>query len=156
MAYRIEIKGIEAIERKLGVNLGSALLPAFKAVGEEVRQYIAKYPGPVKHPIQWVSDRQRRAYFAQRHEQGLSPGYTRQSDPMSQRLGPSWAVQASPMRVVVGTRVGYAPYVQAEEIQQPMHTATGWRTDKDAVEDIERSGKIERIFEKLIRFLFGG
>ena len=156
MAYRIEVKGIEEIQRKLGVNLGSSLMPAFRGVGEEVRKEVAQYPGPVSHPIQWASDKQRRAYFAQRHDKGLSPGYTRQSDPMSQRLGPSWAVEASPMRVVVGTRVGYAPYVQADEMQQPMHKATGWRTDKQAVEIVEKSGKIQQIFDRAIRFLFGG
>ena len=156
MSYRIEVKGLDEVERKLSVNLGQALEPAFRAVGEEVRAEIAQYPGPVSHPIRWASERQRRFYFAMRREAGLSPGYVRQSDAMSQRLGPSWAVETSPMRAVVGTRVGYAPYVQAEEMQQPMHAATGWKTDKQAAEAVAASGKIERIFEQLIRFLFGG
>jgi hypothetical protein len=101
----------------------------------------------VRYPIQWASEKQRRWYFA--HRAGDLP-YVRNSDADSQRLGPSWAVEAQPFGVIVGTRATYAPYVQSAENQQPMHEATGWKTDEKAAEELIAGGAVPRIIETAI------
>lgn len=149
----IEVRGLEDVERKLSVPLPLVLLPAWLAVGEEVRNAIATYPGPVALPFRWASPAQRRAVMAKRRE--LGP-YVRGSDAMSQRLGPSWTVQPLGMGAVVGTPATYGPYVQSAENQQPGHQATGWKTDEQAVREVEASGVIEEIVERTLRAALGG
>ncbi len=156
MNVTIRIIGLENVQRKLSVSLGPALHTSAMAIGELIRNVIAVYPGPVSHPIRWASEKQRRWYFAMRREKGLSPGYTRQFDAMSQRLGPSWTVAPhGAWGAVVGTRVSYAPYVQEAARQQPMHAATGWVTDVSAVAQVSRSGQIKTVIERAIRGALG-
>ena len=144
----IEIRGLDALQRKLGAGAGPIIRVVVRGVAEEIRNAIAEYPGPVSYPIQWSSPAQRAAYHAKR--QGLGP-YVRQTDPFSQRLGPSWATQMDgDERAVVGTRVSYARWVQSAEQQQPMHAATGWTTDEEAVEKVEESRAAERLLESAI------
>ena len=52
---------------------------------------------------------------------------------------------------LVRTRVSYAPWVQSDEFQQPMHAATGWTTDKQATDDVQHSGAVEKVVEDLVR-----
>lgn len=65
---------------------------------------------------------------------------------MSQRLGPGWTVsRQSQATYIVGNKATYAAWVQSAKRQQPQHKATGWKTDEQAVEELQRSGDIERI-----------
>lgn len=150
-AITITITGDKAIGARLGRGLGGAARAMTWGIGELVRNAIARYPGPVHHPIRWTSMRQRFYYRRMRAERGLPMKYTRQSDPMSQRLGPSWTVARRGDNTVVGTRVGYAPWVQSAKLQQGFHKNTGWITDKEAAERVSRSGDIARIAEQAIR-----
>jgi len=142
MNANIEVKGLEKLQRKLGQGARPIIRTILLGVAEEIKGRIAEYPGPVVYPIRWASESQRRAYFAKRR--GMGP-YVRQTDSFSERLGPSWATRA-----IVGTRVSYAPWVQSAEAQQPMHAATGWKTDEEAVEEVEQSGAVERIFSQAV------
>lgn len=152
MAYTVKIEGLNRIQQRLGVPLKVVLQPAFLAAGHHLRSLIAQYPGPVKYPIRWKSAKQKRWYFANRR--GALP-YVRQTDPDSQRLGPSWAVSQDGLRVVVGTRVTYAPFVQDADRQQPFHHDTGWVTDREAVEKLIADEVIEKACRKAIRAAFG-
>jgi len=146
MNATIEIKGLDKLQRKLGRGARPVIRTILLGVAEEIKGRIAEYPGPVVYPIRWASESQRRAYFAKR--KGMGP-YVRQTDSFSERLGPSWATRMEgDDRAIVGTRVSYAPWVQSAEAQQPMHAATGWKTDEEAVEEVEQSGAIERIFSQ--------
>ena len=72
---------------------------------------------------------------------GLSLPYKRLSDPMSQKLKHSWEVRKyGNASAIVGTRVTYAPKVQSERLQHPQHEATGWITDAEAVDKVDKSG----------------
>jgi len=146
MTANIEVKGLEKLQRKLGQGAKAVIRTILLGVAEEIKGRIAEYPGPVSYPIKWASESQRRAYFAKRG--GMGP-YVRQTDSFSERLGPSWATRLEgDDRAIVGTRVSYAPWVQSAEAQQPMHAATGWKTDEEAVDEVEQSGAVERIFSK--------
>lgn len=155
----VEIKGLDEVQKMLGKLQGPemqrAAQMAGKMIGEEGKGIIATYPGPPSHPINWASVAQRKAYFAQRHKAGLPPRYTRGSDPMSQRLGASWAVKAKGWGAVLGTKVSYAPFVQSKVKQQPMHKATGWITDEETVRRLEQGGKIKKIVSDAIRKVIG-
>ena len=132
MKLEFEVNGADALIAKLGRFPG--VIPAVtRAVAESLRSILATYPGPVAKPIQWTSPKQRAWYIGERRRQGLGP-YRRQSDPWSQRLGPSWATENRGQDAAVGTRVTYAPWVQSAALQQPMHRNTGWVTDAQAIQ----------------------
>ena len=133
-------------------NLAGPLLEKFKGrvtyyVALAIKGVIQAYPGPANSPVKWPSDKARRAYFAQRREEGLPMKYTRGSDPMSQRLQNAWTVAREPTSATLGNRATYAPYVASEEYQAEQHKATGFMTDAQAVEKVDRDGTMQRIIQ---------
>ena len=143
-----EVHGADELIAKLGRFPG--VIPAVtRAVAESLRSILATYPGPVAKPIQWTSPKQRAWYIGERRRQGLGP-YRRQSDPWSQRLGPSWATENRGQDAAVGTRVTYAPWVQSAKLQQPMHAATGWVTDKQAIDQAKQERVAERVWDQVV------
>ena len=156
----------EALDRIGGVGLAQLIQRATRKIGEHTKSLLMRYPGPPSHPIKWASDKQRKWWFAARasgvqHQrtgiaraifgkktgQVLPPGYTRISDPWSQRLKDSWVVTPVHLGASVGTPVTYAGYVMSQEKQTAQHKATGWQTDADVVAEVERSGVIEAVFD---------
>jgi hypothetical protein len=151
MQFSVSVEGVEALLKQLNVPLGPVLKDITFAVGELVRSEIAVYPGAAHHPIIWASERQRRFYFAMRREAGLSPGYVRNSDPMSQRLANSWTLSHhGSTDALLDNKASYGPWVQNDLYQTAQHKATGWITDEQAVKNVERSGDVERVAEKII------
>lgn len=148
---------LEAFLAKLSpANFVKAINRAAVKIAEQIKNRLAPYPGPPSHPLKWASRKQRAWYFAMRRAAGLPDEYTRTSDPMSQKLGQSWAVQERPDGAILGSRADYADRVQSEERQTAMHAATGWTTDVKAVEEVEASGIIGRIIEAEIADLLKG
>lgn len=146
----LTIDGLDAIQRLLaglsGPGLEKTLQRAALKIALEAKRKIASYPGPSSSPVKWASEKSRRYYFAMRRKAGLDAKYTRISDPMSQKLRQSWAVEPwGDTGAVVGTRVTYAPYVVGEKDQQPQHKATGWKTEADVVNDLKSRNVVERI-----------
>jgi hypothetical protein len=147
----VEIVGLKDIARKYNVNLEPAMSAATFAIGEQLRGILAKYPGPAHSPVIWENAKQRVQYFAERRRRGLPLKYTRQSDPMSQRLGPSWATaHKGKTDATVGTKVTYARWVQSAEKQYKQHKATGWITDEIAIQRLKQSGVIPKILRDAI------
>ncbi len=150
------IEGLEHLQSILGQDWKAFLQSIALAAGELLRNALAVYPRPAHAPVIWVSERQRRWWFASRREAGLPFGYIRQSDPWSERLGPSWVVRTEgAMSAVVGTRVSYAPYVQADAAkgglrQSPQNSMTGWVTDAEAVEKVQSSGDYKQMVQDAI------
>jgi len=152
VSLHIKVEGLDALKRKLGADWTKPIQAGAVAVGQELRNVVAQYPGPSSQPVEWASEKQRRWWFASRREANLPFKYTRNSDAWSQRLGPSWAVRPEGQtNAVVGTKATYGPWVQSAEKQTAQHKATGWKTDKEAVEEVERGGKAMRIFRAIIQ-----
>ncbi len=152
----IDIEGIDGAVRLLDRSFAPAMQTITLAVGELVRDEIGTYPGPVVRPIEWASAKQRAFYFAKRREAGLNPGYTRISDPMSQRLKESWITdQIGAHDALVTSRATYAYWVQSAEGQQPFHKNTGWITDEVAVQNVEASGDIDDVVNGVLRRWLG-
>jgi hypothetical protein len=151
MQFSVSVEGIEKLLKDLDIPLKPVLKDITFAVGELVRSEIAVYPGGSHKPVIWASERQRRYYFAMRREAGLSPGYTRNSDPMSQRLANSWTLShLGSTDALLDSKASYGPWVQNEIYQTAQHAATGWITDEKAVKNVEKSGDVERVAEKII------
>jgi hypothetical protein len=147
----VQIVGLAELARKYGVNLQPALRAATWGIGEQLRGILAKYPKRHTGPVKWTSRKQQIFYYAMRRKQGLPLRYVRQSDPMSQRLGPSWTVaHKGNTDATVGTRATYAKWVQSAQFQQPMHAETGWITDEAAIEKLKRSGVIQQVVRDAI------
>ena len=95
--------------------------------------------GQSHRPVIWASEKSRRFYFAMRAG-WFASNYTRNSDAMSQRLGPGWTVRKqSQATYIVGNKATYAAWVQSAKRQQPQHKATGWKTDAQAVDELTKA-----------------
>jgi hypothetical protein len=144
-SFTVELKGFDALYKKLGQRMAPHIQALTMGIGEELRKHLARYPGKVSYPIQWASER----------KGGILP-YTRNSDMMSQRLGASWTTAArGSMDAVLGNKATYAGMVQSVEKQQPMHKKTGWITDAMAIAKVKASGVIGRLWKDTVRNLFG-
>lgn len=149
MSVEYEIKGLAKLRWLLDVPRYERAVKAItRGVAEVLKGKLAQYPGPVAKPIQWASRKQRAWYMAAR--KGMGP-YRRNSDPWSQRIGPSWTTENRGLDAAVGTRVTYAPWVQSAEKQQPMHRNTGWITDRGAIQQAEQERVAERVTERVVQ-----
>ncbi len=135
---RVDLSGIDELIDTLGALEARKYLRAvMRQAAEVVKGDMATYPPRnTNYPLQWPSERSRRAYFAIRRSRGLPNRYTRQSDPMSQRLGPSWTTRVAidGMSATVGNKATYARLVQTREGQTQMHKTTGWPTAEDVAD----------------------
>ena len=149
MNLSITIHGLDQIRAKFAQEGWDGKIKALtRGVAEDIRERMARYPGPVKYPIAWTSPKQRRAYFAKR--KGMGP-YVRQSDGWSERLGPSWTTENRGLDAVVGTIVTYAPWVQSKDRQQTMHANTGWVTDELAIQGAIDADVPRKVFEEVLK-----
>jgi hypothetical protein len=151
MQFDVHVDGVETLLKQLNVPLEPVLKDITFAVGELVQKEIAVYPGSSHSPVLWASERQRRYYFAMRYAAGLSPKYDRGTDAMSKQLLKTWKVSHhGSTDALVDNKASYGPWVQNEIYQSAQHKATGWITDEKAVKNVERSGDIETVAEKII------
>ncbi len=109
---------------------------------KQVDATFGRDPGPVKYPIEWTSEKQRRAFFA---TDGFGSGIPTKR---SNQLETSWVV-------VVGTQLrtnlitlrnpkSYAQFVYPGSRQQRFHARTGWGKDFDKYYvDLQRTEDIE-------------
>jgi hypothetical protein len=129
IVIEVELAGLEEVMGRLGA-LGTfeRLRPAAVRATARLRRPLMTYPpAPV------------------------DSSYTRTGT-----LGRSWtdAVEVSPaeIRATIGTNVGYAPYVQAEEYQAEVHRGR-WLTDVQVMESVQDA--IVEDFEQEVRRLAG-
>ena len=75
---------------------------------------------------------------------------------MSQRLGPSWTLRRTGQAMyVVGHARDVCGWVQSAAKQHPQHKATGWKTDVQAVDELQKSGDIERAGRQAVAKITG-
>lgn len=147
---KLDIKGDRELMRKMAQldgGMNRVMGTIAEGVGREVENELKRYPGPPSYPIQWASERQRRWYFAQVRAGAIDVPYRRRK---SGGLAGHWHVQRRGPQAVVGNPMDYAAYVQSKKAQQPMHKATGWTTDDEAAEKVERSGVIGKVAREVI------
>lgn len=111
-----------------------------RGIANQLLSVVAKPPGAVKRPIQWASEKQRKAYFA---SNGFGKGipYKR-----SGKLQRGWEVKYSYASnegiLTLENPASITPFVQGS-LQQPFHRNTGWpRADLEAAkfeDDLENA-----------------
>jgi hypothetical protein len=140
----------DAVAFIAGPGMQQAMRRAGRVVGLELENILKQSPGRPSYPLRWASVRQRKWYFAMRRAKGLDPKYRRISDPMSQKLEQRWVTKSTPTETIVGNPAEYGPYVQSSEFQSEMHADTGWTTDEQAYQKLERNGVVGRIVTQAI------
>lgn len=114
------------INKELQATLDDVKEPALEALREQ--------PGAVKYPIEWTSEKQRKAFFA---SDGFGAGIptTRTGD-----LAAAWEFNLEANTFVIRNRNSAAPYVYGSlaksnpgKYQQRFHVNTGWKTEVDTV-----------------------
>jgi hypothetical protein len=138
IAYKIDIEtpiaaGFEAWANLVPDTVWDVLQDTRRRFADDVLDELRYYPDKVKYPIQWKSDRQRRAFFA---SNGFGKGIPYQR---SGALGRSWEFRIN--RTPQGGQIeieNVAPYARfvvgtlrrdtraAARFQQPFHKNTGW------------------------------
>lgn len=110
------------LERAPGVmqEAGSRVI---RAHGQNFLDELKRTPGPVKYPIRWKSERQRRYVMAKLRRENNLP-YRRTG-----RLSAGWKVFSNTRgyisEIAVTNDVDYMPFVQGD-FAQPFHLDTGW------------------------------
>ena len=106
-------------------RMNSAYKRRIKRLRQQLLDELRQYPGPVKYPFKWKSDRQRRAYFA---TDGFGWGipYVR-----TNALRDSWTTRIRDQQngaiFEVENKADYARFVVGDDAQ-PGHLNTGWRS----------------------------
>jgi len=126
---------------RLSDDLMTAAREVYDDLSGELEDDLRKYPGEVKYPIEWTSERQRRAFFA---TDGFGAGipYRRTG-----ALGRSWSVAGTrdegSFTITIETSSPTARFVVGGLSQvigprttykQKFHTNTGWQTASDRVD----------------------
>jgi hypothetical protein len=137
--YRVEtetgiIDGLEEWLRFVGDDVYALNTRILNQLRPQMLQELQTYPGRVKYPIQWTSDRQRRAFFASngfgagipyRRTNALARGWNiqahRKGDGRTDIVIDNYAKYA---RFVVGTLSGNPQ--RATVPMQRFHRNTGW------------------------------
>lgn len=159
MPVSIHIDGIEAVERKLGTLAAhDALRNPMEASLALVQNRIATYPTPPSgQHVTFVSDRQRRGFFAKLRSGEITVPYRRTGT-----LGRRWTSKidesGSSLVGVVGNNTEYAPWVQSVDAignrgpQARIHQGR-WETDAQVVAALR--DRVAQIFERAIASLIG-
>jgi hypothetical protein len=98
------------------------------STAQKVLRRMYRDPGPVKRPIRWTSDRQRRAYFA---TNGFGRGIPTRRTGEIQR---AWHFELESDQIALVNDNPAASYVQGDD-QQQMHADTGYETYQEVLAD---------------------
>ena len=133
----IRIEGLPSLQ-KIIRDVGSLrpVVVGMKAGAIHLKGKIAKYPQVSRRPQPFVSNKQRRGFFAKLRSGEIEVPYRRGTSPGSERLGQSWTVKARDggLTQVVGTDTTYGQLVQDRLKQTLYHKTTGWKTTEDVTE----------------------
>jgi hypothetical protein len=133
---KIDIRGaVEAIARLNRTTQWRHLRSSIKAAALHIKGVVATYPVHNSRPQPFVSDRQRRGFFARLHSGEIQVPY-RRGGRGSQTLGRRWTTTSTDggMTGIVGNNASYARLVQDRDRQARYHKGTGWVTAQAAVD----------------------
>lgn len=143
-AIRAEIDDFEETTAKVGKRV-------IDATEQTLLASLQVEPGPVKHPVEWTSPRQMRAYYA---TNGFGRGIpTGRSGRLSQRWQVKSAIQSGRFTITVINDAPGAQFVygslnmrslaEAMRPQQQFHRNTGWITAQPVVKQFTETARKE-------------
>jgi len=148
----IRLEGYEELLRRITTLAQlKQLQAAVKAAALHVKRVIDVYPHHSPRPQPFVSDKQRRGFFAKLRKGEITVPYRR-----TDGLKHGWNVTTSNagLTATVGNSVKYGPLVQSAEKQTGYHATTGWITDREVVAN-ERQIVLDLLAQELMRAVNG-
>ena len=150
MPVELEVAGLaQALDmfQQGNARVGLALKRATTASVALLRKRLAKYPGKSSGKMEFVSDKQRRFFFAALREGKIHVPYQR-----TVTLGKRWTTEVSrrgdDLVGKVGNATVYGPFVQSVDQQAAIHRGR-WRTDEQVARLMEPN--IQALFEARIQ-----
>lgn len=132
--------GIDELRSLLRKATSAAIIPTIKAAGALVIRIISPYPvAPAKKPDRW-------------YQRGYGPKWRLKNGKvrgrkLSQNLGRKWRISSrGKYTLLVRNNATYSGYVHDIEEQAKIHQATGWKTDRDVFDALDRDKTIEDVF----------
>lgn len=154
----IKIEGLDKLTHKIDdLEKLKGVKVAMRGAAEHVKSVVSKYPPDDKahRPQPFVSDRQRRGFFARLRAGLIEVPYRRGQSPGSMDHSSRWNVQErdSGLTQVIGANTGYGPLLQDASSQTPYHKKTGWKTIQTvALEEADKVNKfIKDEIDKVLR-----
>ena len=153
MAELIRVEGLpELLKRITDLQQLRPVKLAVRTAALHVKGKVAVYPQQRRmtrasvYGSTFVSDKQRRYFFAALKRGEIEVPYRRGESPKSETLGRRWTVNITNngMRAVIGNNASYGPLVMDQDRQSVFMKAVGWRTVQEIVED-ERATVMEVI-----------
>lgn len=125
------ISGLTALAQMRGLRRGLA------GAAVHLQGKAATYPGERHAPQPFVSDAQRRGFFARLRSGEIQVPYVRGFAPTSEQLGQRWTVEERDggLTQVIGNNASYARLVQGAGRQTYYHRVTGWKTDEQIMSE---------------------
>jgi hypothetical protein len=151
----IHINGVDELIRKLdSIAKLREIGQVMRAAALHVKGKIAQYPARSSRPQPFVSDKQRRGFFAKLRSGEIEVPYRRGISPGSETLGRKWAttLENGGLTAVVGNNTSYAPLVQGPGTQTAYHAMTGWQTTEQVM-DAERETVQEMVREGIQKII---
>ena len=179
MTVHVQLTGVERLARALGGDMRPPLRSITFAVAQRVKARVAKYPptSEANRPRSSIRTGRTLGWYVR----GWGPRWWstrgkrwKDFDPprptkrdvrygsywggvrTSETLNRSWAVGRRGNGAFVGSRASYAPEVHHYADQANFHGRRGWVTDKEAVNQVIRSGEVDRIAKQAIDRVMGG
>ena len=116
----VDAKDFQQALRMLPIMMKTNLLRAGKEIGAKVLMTT----GLKKYPSATSANRPPTPYYIR----GQGTQYADRNDGRSERYGTQWNTRVQPMRVTLGNRASYAPYLTDEQRQAKVMKVIGWRT----------------------------
>lgn len=136
----IEIQGIKELRKLFKKATSAAMIPTLKAIGALAIRIISPYPNArPKKPDRW-------------YERGYGPKWRTKKGKVrgrkkSQTLGRKWRISArGKYTLLVRNNATYAGYVHDKDEQARIHQATGWKTDQDVFDALDRDRTVEDVY----------
>ena len=95
------------------------------------------------------------------YKRGYGPQWSRKDGSVggrktSEMLNRSWGIKRLRWGMQLGSRASYSPVVHHHEDQANFHKARGWVTDKQAVDKLLASGKMDRAVKAAVAWVMKG
>lgn len=148
---------IEGIEQLLATLDGTKILhTTMSMAGQTIAGHMrdAYPPSPAGRHQPFVSDKQRRGFFAKLKAGLIDVPYQRGKSGASEDMQSKWTVEnESDTKVVVGNNTSYGPLVMGDR-QTHFHQETGWKTIQTIA--TEKAPSVEEEIRKAIDNYFKG
>jgi hypothetical protein len=148
----VAVDGIEALLSRVERAVGNAVLrAAMEKATALIQARLAVYPPAQRRPMTFVSDKQRRFFFAALREGRIEVPYRRTGT-----LGRRWTTEISGSGLDLVGRVGnntsYGPYVMGRASQAAYH-AGNWQVAEDV--GTQATGDVLDIFRDAVQTALG-